>query len=279
MGSPDQLGALAYALVFAASVLGGAVNAVAAGGILLTFPVLVVVGLSPLAATATSTLALWPGNLSSVFGYRHELAGARDWALRFAVPSILGGAAGGLLLLRTPASRFAELVPFLVLGATLLFMLQPLVLRARGLREATDGLAAPPHVAHVAHDAAALAPALAPPPPHFLALQFVVAIYGGYFGAGAGILMLASLGLMGLRNIHQMNGLKNWGALCFNLTAAILFVADQRVHWPLALTMGAGTVVGAYGTAGVARRLPQPVIRGGILAAGLLSAAWLLVMR
>lgn len=265
---------MAYAAVFAASVLGGAVNAVAAGGILLTFPVLVAVGLSPLVATATSTLALWPGNLSSVVGYRRELAGARSWAIRFAAPSIAGGALGGLLLLRTPAERFAQLVPWLVLGATMLFMVQPLALRRWGLRRAVSEPAMIPSAA-----TGLTVPPMSLPSPGFLALQFAVAIYGGYFGAGAGIVMLASLGFMGLRNIHQMNGLKNWGALCFNLSAAVLFVAGGRVHWPLAITMGAGTVLGAYGTAGIARRLPPALIRGVILMAGLLSAAWLLVQR
>ncbi len=264
----------AYAAVLLASVLGGAINAVAAGGILITFPVLVAVGLSPIAATATSTLALWPGNLSSVVGYQRELAGSRQWALRFAVPSLLGGAAGALLLLITPAARFDQIVPFLVLGATVIFVVQPVVLRL-ARRRARAGASHPDLPRRGSTELAHLPP----PPTSFLLLQFFVAIYGGYFGAGAGILMLASLGLMGLTNIHQMNGLKNWGALCFNLVAALLFVGAQRVYWPMALTMGVGTIIGAYGTAGIARRLPQALIRSLVVAAGVLSAAWLLIER
>lgn len=255
---------LPYASVLAASMLGGAVNSVAAGGILLTFPALVAAGVPPIIANATSTVALWPGNLGSVVGYRRELGGSHGWAAYFALPSVLGGLVGAALLIHTPAAQFAALVPWLVLGATLVFVAQPILLRALG---------SGPRV--VAMDVTAGGPTLRPPPPSFLAFQFLVAIYGGYFGAGAGILMLAALGLMGLTNIHQMNGLKNWGALCFNAVAAALFVATHHVNWPMALTMTVGTTVGAYGTAGLARRLPERVIRGAVIVIGFASAAWL----
>jgi uncharacterized membrane protein YfcA len=254
---------LSYATVLAASMLGGAVNSVAAGGILLTFPVLVAAGVPPIIASATSTVALWPGNLSSVVGYRRALGGSRGWAARFALPSVLGGLVGGLLLIHTSAARFAALVPWLVVGATLVFLAQPMLVRALG----------GPLV--VAMDPTAGGHALRPPSPSFLVFQFLVAIYGGYFGAGAGILMLAALGLMGLTNIHQMNGLKNWGALCFNAVAAMLFVATDNINWPMALTMAVGTTMGAYGTAGLAQRLPHRVIRGAVVVIGFTSAAWL----
>jgi uncharacterized membrane protein YfcA len=255
---------LPYATVLVASILGGAVNSVAAGGILLTFPALVAAGVPPIIANATSTVALWPGNLSSLLGYRRELDGSRNWAARFALPSVLGGLVGGVLLIRTSAARFAALAPWLVLGATLAFLAQPMFVRAlrgsaRAAMDVTGGSV------------------LRPPPVSFLVFQFLVAIYGGYFGAGAGILMLAALGLMGLTNIHQMNGLKNWGALCFNAVAALLFVATGYVHWPMALTMAVGTMIGGYGTAGIAQRLPHRVVRVAVVMIGVASAAWLLI--
>src|SRR4051812_2841879 len=206
-------------------------NAVAGGGTLLTFPALIGLGIPPLTANATSTVALWPGSASSFWGYRRELSGARRWAIGFALPSLLGGVVGALLLLATDEKTFSDLVPWLVLGATVLFMGQtPLNtwLNRRpvdGNAEASDGTDRFPK-------------------PQLLFFQFLVGIYGGYFGAGAGILMLAALGLMGLTNIHRMNGLKNWGGLCFNAVAAITFSFSGLVNWPVAASMAGGAVSG-----------------------------------
>ncbi len=119
-----------YSLVFLAAAIGGAVNSVAGGGTLITFPAVVGLGVPPLAANATSTVALWPGSFGGMWGYRGELAGTRTWLVWFTAPSILGGVAGALLLLHTPADRFEAIVPFLVLGATLLFLLQRTITRA-----------------------------------------------------------------------------------------------------------------------------------------------------
>lgn len=247
-------------LVVAAALLGGVMNAIAGGGTLLTFPALVGLGIPPINANATSTVALWPGALGSMWGYRRELSGSRLWALGFAAPSVAGGAAGALLLLRTPPDRFSAIVPWLVLGATALFMLQrPLVAR----------LAQRPAMAPAGDTDAGLTRTR--PPLSMLLYQFGVAIYGGYFGAGVGILMLAALGFMGLRNIHRMNGLKNWGGLCMNAVAAAMFTFSGLVNWPVALAMAAGAMAGGYLGSRTAQRVPQDLVRGAVVAIGLVS--------
>jgi hypothetical protein len=244
-------------LALVAAALGGAINSIAGGGSLLTFPAIVALGVSPLVANATNTVALWPGSLGSLWGYRHEVAGSRAWLIRFTLPSLLGGVIGAWLLLHTGADRFARIVPFLVLGATVLFMIQgPLTGWLRG-RGAVAGHAAPNWV--------------------FLVWQFGVGVYGGYFGAGIGILMLAVLGLMGLTNIHQMNGLKNWGGLCINLVAAAMFAASGIVDWPLALAMACGGLIGGYAGSRMAQRVGQAAVRKAVVLIGFGSFAWLLL--
>ena len=261
----ESLSVLALAMVLLASVLGGAVNSIAGGGTLLTFPALVALGVPALVANATSTVALWPGALSSMVGYRDELQGARAWVLRLTLPSVAGGAAGAFLLLHTPADRFARIVPFLVLGATLLFLAQgPLMRRLRERRAesapATGDVNGDPQVA----------------PWLFMAGQFAIGVYGGYFGAGIGILMLAGLGMMGFTNIHRMNGLKNWGAVCMNVVAAAIFAFSGIVNWPVALAMAAGGLLGGYAGSRVAQRVGQQPVRRAIVVIGLASFLYLL---
>jgi uncharacterized membrane protein YfcA len=222
----------------------------------------VAAGLTPLHANATSTVALLPGSLSSMWGYRDELTGARRWATQFAVPSLVGGAIGALLLLRTPSEAFDRIVPWLVLGATALFLAQRPILRlVRG---------ASPHPG----DDLLMS---RPPAAGLLLGQLLVGIYGGYFGAGIGILMLAALGLMGFGNIHRMNGLKNWGGFCMNLVAALTFAVSGIVRWPVALAMAIGSVAGGYVGARAALRVPQDVVRAAVAAVGVLSGLWLLL--
>ncbi|MEO7964333.1 MAG: sulfite exporter TauE/SafE family protein, partial [Gemmatimonadaceae bacterium] len=195
-------------LIIVAAAAGGAINSIAGGGTLLTFPALIGLGIPALTANATSTVALWPGAVGSMLGYLPELRGVRAWAIRFAIPSLLGGLVGAILLLLTPPDRFDAIVPWLVIGATTLFVVQrPLM---SWLREREGPPLTP---------LAVIDPATVPPPLSILAYQFAVAVYGGYFGAGIGILTLAVLGFMGFTNIHRMNGLKNWGGLCTNLVA------------------------------------------------------------
>ncbi|HEX6050630.1 MAG TPA: sulfite exporter TauE/SafE family protein [Gemmatimonadaceae bacterium] len=256
-------------LVVLAAVIGGAVNSIAGGGTLLTFPALVGLGIPPIVANATSTVALWPGSVASVWGYRDLLSGMRGWVTRFAIPSLLGGLLGAALLLATPARRFDVIVPWLVFGATLLFLVQrPLSerLRQRAERHATLPDVADDH----AFDRAVQ------PSTRLLLYQFGVAVYGGYFGAGIGILMLAALGFMGFRNIHRMNGLKNWGGLCANAVAAGTFAFSGLVSWPVAVAMAIGAAVGGYGGSRLAQRVPQARVRQAIVVIGFASTLWLL---
>lgn len=234
-------------------------NSIAGGGTLITFPALVALGVPPIVANATNTVALWPGALGSVLGYRAELKGLHRWVLWFAIPSVLGGTVGAILLVLTPPSKFESLAPWLVLGATLLFQAQRWLARARHSDQEAGGrppVRVPAAMFHV---------------------QFVVAVYGGYFGAGIGILMLAALGYMGFSNIHQMNGLKNWGGLCINLTAALAFATAGIVNWKLAAAMALAAVAGGYLGSRLALSFPQQWVRRAVVAIGIAATSWLLV--
>src|SRR5687767_7369894 len=253
-----------FFLIFLAAFLGGAINSIAGGGTLLTFPAIVWLGIPPLSANATSTVALWPGSFGSMWAYRRELTGTRNWLIWFTVPSVAGGIIGAQLLLRTSPDRFDAIVPFLVLGATLLFLLQQPLSR---------------RLARRASEEQATRVDLPRPSWWFLAAQLAVAVYGGYFGAGIGILMLATLGAMGLSDIHRMNGVKNWGAMCINAIAAITFVLSGIVTWPVAAAMAAGGLVGGYGGARLALRVGQKWVRRAVIAVGFLAFAWLVISR
>ena len=257
--TPHPFGRLLVAAV--AALVGGVMNSVAGGGTLLTFPALVAAGLSPLAANATSTVALLPAALSSMLGYRGELQGARRWAAALTVPSLVGGGLGALLLLRTSNDTFERVVPWLVLAATALFLLQRPLMRAIRRHEhpgaSPDGEADGPNAA-------------------MLVLQLGVGVYGGYFGAGVGILTLALLGFMGFVNIHRMNGLKNWSGFCMNAVAAGTFALSGIVEWPVAAAMAAGSIAGGYLGARGAQRLPQTFVRAAVAVIGIGSGVWLL---
>jgi uncharacterized protein len=255
--------------VVVAALIAGVMNSIAGAGTLVTFPALIAFGLPPINANATSTVALWPGSIGSMWGYRGELRGSRLWALGFAVPSLLGGGLGGWLLLRTPAERFSDIVPWLVLGATVLFMVQRPAMRwFAESRESQEPRAESDEVLTSRR-----------PPLPILGYQFLVSIYGGYFGAGVGILMLAALGFMGLSNIHRMNGLKNWGGMCMNAVAAAMFAFTTLVSWPVALAMAAGATLGGYLGSRTAMRVPQEFVRGAVVAIGLSSGVLLFFMR
>ena len=234
---------------FGAALLAGAINSVAGGGTLVSFPTLVWLGLPPVVANATSTVAIWPGSLGSIWGYRRELSGVERRTLTLVVPSLVGGITGALLLRWTPPAVFAQMVPYLILFATLLFMAQERV--QRFLKTADSG----------AHRSTRwLAGALA--------FQLGVAIYGGYFGAGIGILMLASLSIIGFTDIHQMNGLKNLFGMSINGVAALYFVWAHMVAWPYVLVMVIGSIAGGYGGAGLARKLGRTAVRRIVIAIG-----------
>lgn len=249
-------------LIVLATAAGSAVNSIAGGGTLLTFPALVGLGVPGIVANATSTVALVPGSVGAFVGYRDALRGARAWALRFALPSLVGGACGAGLLMITPPDRFDAVVPWLVLGATTLFVVQRPVMRLFKRR------------AEAHHE---LDPALRPAPLGLLLFQFCIAVYGGYFGAGIGILMLAALGFMGFTNIHRMNGLKSFGGTCANLMAAATFAVSNLVNWQLAGAMIVGAIAGGYGGSRFAQRVSQEWVRRMIIVIGLASGLLMLL--
>jgi hypothetical protein len=245
------------AALFLAAVVAGAVNSVAGGGTLISFPALIAAGVPAIEANATNTAALVPGSASSAWAYRHDLGPRRGLLVTLLVPSLLGGLLGAIALVVTPPSLFSRIVPFLVLFATLLFAGNDLFGRlARN---------APPEDRPVSWIGTAWG----------VGFQLLVAAYGGYFGAGIGILMLASLSIMGLRDIHGMNALKTLLAVAINGVALVYFIAHGKVVPSAALLMAAGAIVGGYGGARVAKRVSQGVVRGFVIAAGLVVSAWL----
>jgi uncharacterized membrane protein YfcA len=236
------------ALAFAAACAAGAVNAVAGGGTLISFPALVWLGLPPITANATNAVAIWPGSLGAMWGYRAELRTAGRWVYVLVAPSLAGGFVGAVLLRLTPTRTFDRLVPLLILFATLLFMAQEPLQRRFNLSGRPGSRST--WLGGVA------------------VFQFFVSLYGGYFGAGIGILMLAALAVIGLDDVHQMNGVKNLLALCINGVATIYFVWMRMVSWPHALLMALGAVVGGIGGARVARRLDRRTVRRIIVGIG-----------
>ncbi|MGH9367156.1 MAG: sulfite exporter TauE/SafE family protein [Thermoanaerobaculia bacterium] len=248
----------AVAALLASSAGAGVMNAMAGGGTILTFPTLVLLGEPAITANATSTVALWPGSAASLYGYRREVRDHREWLRALFLPSLLGGALGGVLLLETPARTFEGLAPFLVLFATLLFGLQGAV--ARWTESPHLGGRAPARLA-----AAWL-------------FQLGVAVYGGYFGAGVGILMLAVLGFLGLSDIHAANGVKNFLAMGINGVAALWFVARGAVDWPAALVLMAGAIAGGYAGARLARSIGRERARAAVVIIGA-AVAILLFLR
>jgi uncharacterized membrane protein YfcA len=247
--------ALLVAAGFAAQVM----NTFAGGGTILTFPTLLVVLKDSIRANATSTVALVPGAVASLWGYRREVATHREWFRRLLLPSLLGGTAGAVLLLSTPEKVFAGLAPWLVLGATLLFLFQIVHSRRRG-----------PVGADVA-------------PSRRLAVawiyQFFVGVYGGYFGAGIGILMLVALEFLGLKDIHAMNGLKAFFGACINAMACACFIVAGLVDWHAALLVMAGAIAGGLVGAKSARLIGREKARWGVVAVGLFVTAVMLWQR
>jgi uncharacterized membrane protein YfcA len=268
-------------IIFSAAFAAGMMNSVAGGGTLLTFPALIWMGIDPKAANVTSTIALWPGSLSGMAGYRRELRDSRRYMLRLAPSSVAGGLVGALLLLKTPSSTFAAIVPFLILFATILFAVgEPLM---RWLRRQNRRMEQGDSANASTNETDQLPHATGEPGRAWWAgaiiLQFFSATYGGYFGAGNGIVMLAVLGLLGLTDIHQMNGLKNFFAVCINVIASFYFMIWGPVHWPAALVMTVGAIAGGYGGAGLARRMGRRFARGAVIFIGLAMTLSLLFRR
>ena len=238
------------AVALIAGFVAGAINSIAGGGSLISFPALLWLGRDPILANATNTIAIWPGSLGGVLGFRRELKAIPRWLLLLMIPSLAGGITGAVLLLRTPESVFERLVPVLIFAATALLAGQELVTRKLGTLARSHENPTRGWVVFV-----------------FL-FQFAVAVYGGYFGAGMGILMLAALGLIGMTDLHQMNGLKNLLAICINIIAAAYFIFRGAVNWHDALLMSIGAIAGGYLGARVARRLGRKFVRYAVVAIG-----------
>ena len=242
---------ISIVVIAAAAFAAGVINSIAGGGTLLSFPALMWIGRPPVVANATNTVAIWPGSFAGVIGFRREIASLDRWLYLLTLPALAGGITGAVLLLRTPEKVFAQLVPFLILGATILVAMQEQIGKRIPMFAA----------AHEKRTAGSIAFAFV--------FQFLVSVYGGYFGAGMGILMLAALGLIGLRDIHQMNGLKNLLAISINGVAAIYFAWSHAVVWRDAGIMAIFSIIGGYAGARLAKRLGRRFVRIFVIVIGL----------
>jgi uncharacterized protein len=239
--------------------LAGMFNAIAGGGSFLTFPMLIVLGLPAVEANATSTIGLWFGIVASAFTYRQFLldpaqaAVSRSTLFGFMMVSLLGGTIGALVLLRLPASIFTGLVPYLMLFAATLFTFNPLInqwLKRQGRSGQLPTVMA-------------------------LGLQLIISIYGGYFGGGASILMLAVMSFMGLSQIHAMNGMKCWLGAIMNTVAIALFITAGKIVWLPAMIMAIGSTIGAYTSATIAQKVSPKMLRGVIVTIAWAMTAYL----
>lgn len=242
--SPLHLALAAIAAFFA-----GAINSVAGGGTLITFPTLMALGLPPVVANATNTVAIWPGALGSLWGFRREL-GETDARMRWMViPSLIGGAGGAVLLRITPPSVFEKMVPFLILFATVVFT-------ARGLIQKLIRQAHPEAHRTTRWFLGAMV------------FQMFVGLYGGYFGAGMSFMMLAALTILGMTDLLRMNALTSLYSLCINGIATLLFILAKMIFWPYVLIMAVASILGGYSAAGVARKIGSDRLRIVVICIG-----------
>jgi uncharacterized membrane protein YfcA len=234
--------------LFVAGVLGGALNAVAGGGSFVAFPALLLVGVPPIPANATNALALWTGVTASGGAYRNRLDVPWRVLMPLLVTSLVGGIVGAFLLLKTPAHTFMRVLPWLMLGATLLFVFGK---RLAGGRASSVG--------HNASAAAIVGASIS---------ELVVAVYGGYFGGGVGIVNLAMLAAVGMTDIHAMNALKSILGMAINGIAVLVFIARGAIYWPQGIVMIMGALVGGYFGAHYAQKLPQAWVRNFVILVG-----------
>jgi hypothetical protein len=237
--------------------LAGVLNAVAGGGSFLSFPAMLSMGILPVQANASSTVAIWPGQLTSIAAYRDDIRKNLRLVLPMGVAGLVGGTAGALLLLHTPQMTFLHLVPWLLLISSLIFALTGPV--SRWLARRKGNLA----IAH--HPPRRL--------PVFLATT-LVCFYVGYFGAGAGFLLITLLSIFGYEDLHEINALKVVSTTLANGIAVIIFAVSGKVAWPFCLWAMLVCAIGGYTSARWARRIPQPVLRGLVIGIGLSMSAW-----
>jgi uncharacterized membrane protein YfcA len=231
-------------ILIAAAFLGGALNSLAGGGTLVTFPALLFAGLNPIDANASSVVALFSGTFAGAWAYRRNILAVAEFSvLGLFILSLVGGLIGALLLLRTPATIFAALVPWLILFATIVFAVGNFA-PVRAIQRIQLG------------------------PRSALVALFIIAIYGGYFGGGIGFLLLAAFTLVGMRDINAMNGLKMGLVGVMTVTAILAFIAANVVRWPETLPMLASSALGSYMAAHWAQRLDQRLIKGFVIVLG-----------
>jgi len=245
-----------------ASYVAGLLNAVAGGGSFLLFPAILGMRILPVQANATNTVALWPGQLTSVAAYRKDIRKNLHLAWPMGLAGVFGGTAGAVVLLNTPQSAFLHLVPWLLLVAALIFAMSGPVSRwlkhlnqARRKGTLTGQFSAPRRV------------------PVFIATA-AVCFYIGYFGAGAGFLIITMLSLFGYQDLHEINALKVVSTTLANGIAFLIFVVDGQVVWRYCLLAMVVCAIAGYSSASLARRVPQPLLRGTVIAIGLGMAAW-----
>ena len=239
-------------LLFVVAVLAGALNAVAGGGGFLTLPSLLHAGVSPVAANATSTFAVWPGSWSSILAYRKDIKTPRRTLIRLGGVSLAGGLLGGVLLVKTSDTGFMRLLPWLMLLAAVAFTFGEPLTRRRGGGHGEG------------HDVSALG----------VLLQLAIATYGGYFGGGMGIMMLATMSISGMTDIHEMNGLKSILAVLINCLALASFIVSGLVVWTPGLVMMAGTILGGYAGAAAAKAIDRRFVRYFVIAVGWTMTAY-----
>jgi uncharacterized protein len=245
-----------WAWLAVASFLGGTLNAVAGGGSFLLFPALLGMNMLPIQANATNTVALWPGQLTSIAAYRDDLRRNLRLAVPMGLAGLLGGTAGAIVLLITPQKTFLHLVPWLLLIAASIFAASGPV--SRWLERRKQG----------ARD-------VRPSPmlPIFLA-TVVVCFYIGYFGAGAGFLLITLLSLFGHQDMNEINALKVVSTTCANGIAFLIFTFSGQVVWRYCLLAMLTAAIGGYTSASSARRIPQPILRASVIVIGFAMAAW-----
>lgn len=247
---------VALAGLFFAGMIAGAINSVAGGGTLISFPSLVAFGEPEIISNATNTAALWPGSFSGAIGYRKDTAVSRNLLITLAIPSFIGGLLGAAILVFTAPAIFNRVVPFLVLFATLMLASQDIISRkVRGGSVGKEQVTLRGRIWGIL-------------------FQLFVGTYGGYFGAGIGILMLGSLSIMGLRDIHKMNAIKTPLAAIINMTAFVFFALKGLVVWYLAFLMMVGAILGGYGGARLAKHVDPRIMHYAVVAVGFIVTGW-----
>jgi uncharacterized membrane protein YfcA len=247
---------LGYIGIFFAALAAGAINAIAGGGSLVSFPALLAfgaaTGVTAKLANTTNNAALVPGSIAGMIGFWDEVKRSKKLVALLAVPSLIGGLLGAVILSRTPDNVFRQLTPFLILFATLLFAGRDFFtnLTRRGAGESDKITGAGGVTGFI--------------------LQLIIATYGGFFGAGQSIMMMAAFSIMGVRDIHEINGIKTASAVIVNGVALIFFITQGLIVWHLAIWMGIGAIVGGYLAARISKRLNQTVLRWTVIAIGLL---------